>query len=131
MKQKGLALIVIVIFIAVVLGLGGFLIYTQQTKSSETTNQASYVPGEVIVTFNDNTTYKQAKDLLNRFSISNFENSYWSATNKTPTDKTLLSRVDIIKIKTTPGKEGELINKLSKESIIRTATKNYLLQITQ
>lgn len=86
---------------------------------------SNYVPGEVLVTFKENTIYKQAKDLFSSLGISVYENTYWKATNKQVDDTTTLLTVDVFKIKVTSGTEDEMVNKLVKESIVRAASKNH------
>lgn len=94
------------------------------------TADGEYVKGEVIVTFKENTVYKQAKKLFSSLGIAEYENAYWKSTNKVVTDDTILQTIDLFKIKVTPGTEDEIVTKLLKESIVRAASKNYIGHIT-
>lgn len=101
------------------------------TVGKKEDDESDYVPGEVLVTFKENTIYKQAKDLFSSLGISVYENAYWKATNKKVDDTTTLFTVDVFKIKVTSGIENEIVNKLMKESIVRAASKNYIGRITK
>lgn len=93
-------------------------------------NDENYIKGEVLVSFKENTTYRQAKDLFASVGITDYENAYWKATNKSVDDNTILQTIDLFKLKVGPGTEDEIVNKLAQNPIVRSASKNYVGHIT-
>lgn len=111
---------------------GKILSYVLNCSPTPTSKIADweYVKGEIIITFKENTVYKQSKELFSSLGITEYENAYWKSTNKVVTDDTILQTTDIFEIKVTIGTEDEMVTKLLKESIVRAASKNYIGHIT-
>ncbi|MBI4008845.1 hypothetical protein HY357_01300 [Candidatus Roizmanbacteria bacterium] len=98
------------------------------TKKDEA--QSNYVPGVVLVTFKDGTTYREAKDYLKSLGYEiEGRNSYWTASNFKPVDSTVLKTVDIFEIKVSEGKENEAIAEVLKSPLVRVAEKNFIITI--
>ena len=142
MKQKGFAPVLIILLIAILgvvgyLGYKNFQITNQEFKQqstispvpSQAPNTSNYVQGELIVTFNNGTTYKEAKDFFTNNGISTWTEDYWTATKFIPTDDTSLTTIDMFKIDVPAGKEDEFIAKLSGDKIIRAVSKNFILHV--
>jgi hypothetical protein len=95
-------------------------------------NDENYAKGEIIISFNNNTTYKQAKEFLAElgYDIDN-SNDYWKSINFIPTDTTTLNTSDLFTIKVPEGQENETVLKIVnyKSPLIRSASTNNLLQI--
>lgn len=142
MKQKGITPILIILVI-VILGAVGYFGYKyfqttnqefkqQSTISpvpSQAPNASNYVQGELIVTFNNGITYREAKDFFINNGIPTWTEDYWTATKFIPTDDTSLTTIDMFKIDVPVGKEDEFIVKLSGNKIIRAISKNSILHI--
>lgn len=122
-KKNGFAPVIILIVLMIAGIVGYFLYRDNQNKNNVSQN---YVQGEVIVSFNEGVTYKQARDLFDKIGITNFENGYWKSVNKKPTDKTVLSNLDLFEVRVASGTEDVFIERLVKESIVRAASKNYI-----
>lgn len=122
-KKNGFAPVIILIVLMIAGIVGYFLYRDNQNKNNVSQN---YVQGEVIVSFNEGVTYKQAKDLFQEMNIADYKNKYWIALNKKPSDEIVLSKLDLFEVKVTPGTEDVFIERLVKESIVRAASKNYI-----
>lgn len=94
---------------------------------SPTPTQKNYEEGVILVTFNDGTTYKEAKDLLLGMNLQiEGTNSYWKAQNFQPNESTELKKIDLFKIGVPVGKEDEIRDQLMQHSIVRAASKNFI-----
>ena len=97
-----------------------------------TPSQKNYEEGVVLVTFNDKTTYKEAKDLLSGMNLQiEGTNSYWEARDFQPNESTELEKIDLFKIEVPVGKEDEIRDQLMQYPIVRAASKNFIGHINQ
>ena len=89
-----------------------------------------YVKGVVLVTFNNGTTYKQAKDFSESLGYDiEGKNISWNVNNFKPNDSTLLTNVDLFKINVPEGKENEVISEFLKSSLVKAAAKDSIIEI--
>lgn len=132
MKNKGLIHLLPLLIVGIlIIGVGGLMVWKGGVnKTSNQNNDGQFVSGEVLVMFNQGTTYKQAKDLLNSLGVTEFENGYYKTMKIDLSDDMVVDK-GVFKLLTIPGKEDELINKLSSENIVKTASKNFIGHITQ
>lgn len=87
-----------------------------------------YEKGAIIVSFNEGTKYKDAKDLLSTLDVQVEEMPpLWQWQDFRPTDDTKLRTVDMFKLRVKDGKEDEVVSYLLQSPIVRAATKNYYL----
>ena len=134
-KRKLLILSLVALSLIALTAAGYFIIQNfllKKSPSPQPTTSAdntAYVAGDVLVTFNKGTTYKQAKELFASLGITEYKNGYYEAMKIDLKDDVILDK-GIFNLKTTPGKEDELINKLQNEKIVKTASKNYILHLT-
>lgn len=106
--------------------------YLYIDSNSPVIKSDDYVKGEILVTFNNETTYRNAKQFLqdNDLDIQD-TNSYWLSTNFKPTDATVLKTIDIFTIEVPIGDEDKVISELKKFPIIRSVGKNQIMQVNQ
>jgi hypothetical protein len=116
---------------------GIFFVQKQQSRINLINNQIKdnnedYVKGEIAVSFNDNTTYKQAKETLADLGLDiDNTNGYWKSVNFIPTDSTTLNKSDLFTVKVPEGKEKETVSEIVnlKSPLIHSASTNNLLHI--
>ena len=102
---------------------------TEPIDPIPTQDTNDYVPGEILVTFNEGTTYAQGKQLFQTIGVTEYKNGYWVSTNKTATDDTLLTIRDLFTLQVTQGNEDQLIETLNNQAIVRGAFKNFIGKI--
>lgn len=90
----------------------------------------NYIKGEILVTFNEGSILKQAKDIFEKYGITTWTQDYWKASNFVPDDSTILKNIDIFKLKIPSGTEDEYIKRISSEKIVRAVLKNFVLNTT-
>jgi hypothetical protein len=114
----GITLLVVVIL--------GFLLNSRFKYILTTLKQPkiNFVAGEVLVSFKDGVTYKEAKILFQSNNMTQFENGYWKAINKIPTDNTILNPIDFFVVKVPIGDEDKSINILGKSALVKNASLN-------
>ena len=84
----------------------------------------------MLVTFNEGTTYKQAKDYFKSLGYDiEGKSVYWNVDHFKPDDSTLLKNIDLFKIPVPEGKEDEVIAQFSKSSLVRYAQKNGIVTV--
>lgn len=132
MNKKGIIhLLPLLLVGTLIIAVGGLMVWKGGViKTSNQNNVSQFVSGEVLVMFSQGTTYKQAKDLLNSLGVTEFENGYYTAMKIDLSDDMVVDK-SVFTLLTIPGKEDELINKLSNENIVKTASKNFIGHITQ
>lgn len=133
--KKNKLIFIFLVFIFGLLALYGyFQINLSRQNRSPSPNSPPYFPndannyqkGIVLVTFNEGTTYDEAKNLLSSLGLEiEGTNGYWKAEKYTPEQQTVLKTINLFSIKVTSGEEDAVIEKLTKEKIVRAATKNY------
>ncbi len=101
--------------------------YLYKIKKIPPNKNLNYEKGFIIISFQEGTTYKEAKDLLQNLGL-NLENTngYWKSINFVPHENTILKKIDIFKIMVPNGDEDKFINLIKKYSIINNAAKNYV-----
>jgi hypothetical protein len=140
MEKKLLRVLIYVLvsFTLVILGAFGFWTYRNWWAErsaptpvlTPTLPRKDYEEGVVLVTFNDGTTYKEARDLLSEMGLQiEGTNSYWRVQKFQPNESTELKKIDLFRIEVPVGKEDEIRDQLMQHFIVRVALKNFSAHI--
>lgn len=93
-------------------------------------NGYEYVSGEIIVIFEDGTTYKQVKELFLSKGLTNFKSNYPGRDSKNFDDQFMLEFWDSFIVSVNPGQEKTIVDDLNKENIVRAASTNGIIKGT-
>ena len=110
--------LVIAIFLSIAFIFASLLNKTKLNHSDE------YASGQIIVTFKEGITYKQASQLFQKIGATIIENDYWKSKNETPNETAVISGIGFFLIRVSPGTEDKIIQELQDVDIVKGASKN-------